>query len=68
MMTTHKHSLQSQYNLRHLENISRKLASPFGPTLTDEEALLLKQLRHKENGTVHLRALDQFFANSLVVR
>jgi hypothetical protein len=68
MMTTRKQSLQNQYSLQYLENISRKLASPFGSTLTDEEALLLKQLRHKENDTTHLRSLDQFFANSRVIR
>ncbi len=67
-MTTHKQSLDSQHMLQHLENISRKLVSPFGPTLTCEETVMLRQFRNEENNMPHLRSLDQFFANSLVVR
>jgi len=67
-MITHKHLLYNQHSLHYLESISRKLASPFGPSLTDEESLVLNQLRQRESGTPHLRSLTQFFANNFVVR
>lgn len=67
-MITHKQLLDNQHSLQYLESISRKLVSPFGPSLTDEESLVLNQLRQKKSNTPHLRSLAQFFANSLVVR
>ena len=68
IMTTRKQSAYSQYSLQHLEDISRKLVSPFGAALTREEIVMLNQLRHKEGNMPNLRSLDQFFANNLVVR
>ncbi len=67
-MTTHKQSIHHQYSLQRLEDISRKLVSPFGSALTCEETLMLNQIRNKESDMPHLRSIDQFFANNLVVR
>lgn len=68
-MTTHKQLIDSHSALlQHLEDISRKLASPFGSALTREEISMLNQLRNTECNITHLRSLDQFFANNLVVR
>jgi hypothetical protein len=50
-----------------IESISKKLNSPTGQTLTKEEALVMEQLRQKISDSPHLRVLEQFFANSVIV-
>jgi hypothetical protein len=65
-MATRKQYIKDRTNLQCLEDISRKLASPGGMALNHEEALMMRSLRCKETNTIHLRALDQFFANGLI--
>jgi hypothetical protein len=68
MMRNTRRFCKHTYILQQLESISRKLASPAGQFLTEEERLIMTQLRHKTSASFHLHSLEQFFANSLVIR
>jgi len=56
------------YTLQQLETISRKLTSPAGQVFTEEEMMVMTQLRRKVSASPHLHLLEQFFANSVVIR
>jgi hypothetical protein len=68
MMRNTRRFCKHTYILQQLESISRKLASPAGQFLTEEETMVLTQLRHKAAVSSHLHSLEQFFANSLIIR
>lgn len=53
--------------LKNLESISKKLNSPTGQALTEEEAHVMEQLRQRLSDSPHLHSLEQFFANSVIV-
>lgn len=52
--------------LKNLETISKKLASPTGVSFTEEEVVVMSQIRHKECTSPRLHSLEQFFANSFL--
>ena len=68
MMRNTRRFCKHTYILQQLEAISRKLTSPAGQFLTEEETAVMTQLRHKASASSHLHSLEQFFANSLIIR
>jgi hypothetical protein len=52
--------------LKNLETISKKLASPTSTSFTEEEVVVMSQIRHKECTSPRLHSLEQFFANSVL--
>lgn len=65
-MTTPAYTLDNQQNLHDIETLSRKLASPSGAALTQEEAIILARLRQQALPITTLRLLEQFFANNRI--
>ena len=52
--------------LKNLETISKKLTSPTSASFTEEEVVVMSQIRHKECTLPRLHSLEQFFANSVL--
>lgn len=52
--------------LQQLESISKKLSSPTGLALNEEEGQMMQKLRQKPGTSLHLHAVEQFFANNTV--